>query len=382
MTVFKGYLRILKRNLGLVILYIAIFFAIALALQESAQKEIHGSYQQEKTEVGVVDRDGGILAKGLTEYLKSIHHVTLLDGKKENLQENLFYRNVEYIIQIPENFYQTCMVEGKKIAVTKVPGSYTSYYIDAQIENCLNTMKTYLAAGFSQEETAKAIQTPEKPEVTMMDFNGNGGKQPAYIYYFRYVPYLFLAVLCYVMGYILIAFKKEDISRRMQACAVSARRQTLEGMLAMLVMGGGLWGIAMSGAVLLYGKDFLSCKQKGYFLFNGLVMLAVALTLAYLVGIFVKNSNMLSGITNILSLGMCFLCGTFVPMEIMDKKVLKIAQFLPVYWYEKVNETLGEYRQISTSAAVEVWKGIGMQALFALAFISVIMAVTKYHRQQ
>lgn len=97
---------------------------------------------------------------------------------------------------------------------------------------------------------------------------------------------------------------------------------------------------------------------------------------------FVKNSNMLSGIANILSLGMCFLCGVFVPMNIMDRNVLKVSQFLPVYWYENVNETLGSYSHLTGEAAVSVWKGIGLEAMFVVVFVCMILAVTRYQRQK
>lgn len=189
-------------------------------------------------------------------------------------------------------------------------------------------------------------------------------------------------LLCYVMGYVLMAFKKDDIPKRMQASAVSARRQSLEGLLAMFIMGGGLWGIGMAGAILMYGKTFLSSENFGYYVLNTLVMMAVALSLSYLIGLFVKNSNMLSGIANILSLGMCFLCGVFVPMNIMDRNVLKVSQFLPVYWYENVNETLGSYSHLTGEAAVSVWKGIGLEVMFAVVFVCMILAVTRYQRQK
>ena len=65
----------------------------------------------------------------------------------------------------------------------------------------------------------------------MLDTDENSGTS-GWLYYFRYIPYLFLALLCYVMGYVLMAFKKDDIPKRMQASAVSARRQSLEGLLA------------------------------------------------------------------------------------------------------------------------------------------------------
>ena len=126
MTVFKGYMKILKKNFGLVIMYLVIFFSVALALQAAAGKEGGDSYQSKSIDIGIVDEDGGILAQGLKDYLGKIHHITMLENDREVLQENLFYRNVEYIVQIPENFEQSCIRDSERLTVTKVPGSYTS----------------------------------------------------------------------------------------------------------------------------------------------------------------------------------------------------------------------------------------------------------------
>ena len=200
MTVFKGYMRIMKKNTGLILLYLCIFFGVTMALQAAAGKETYTSYESEKIKIGVVDKDNGPLTEGLVKWLENTHHVTMLEDSREKLQEELFYRNIEYIVVIPEDFYESCMVNGESISVTKVPGSYSAYYVDQQLENCLNTMRTYLEAGFSKEEAAAAILDEKRGEVTMLDTDGNGST-PGWLYYFRYMPYLFLAVLCYVMGY-------------------------------------------------------------------------------------------------------------------------------------------------------------------------------------
>ena len=184
------------------------------------------------------------------------------------------------------------------------------------------------------------------------------------------------------MGYLLIAFQKEDIQKRMQASSVSIRRQALEGLLAMLTIGLGLWLIVIIGSVVMYQQKLLTSGVFIYYLINTFLMMIVALSLSYLLGLFIKNSNMLSGVSNIVSLGMCFLSGVFVPMSIMDKKVLQIAQFLPAYWYENVNETLSQYHIISGDVAVDVWKSMGIQIVFALAFLAMILAVSKYKRQR
>lgn len=46
MTVFKGYMKILKQNMGLVIMYLAIFFSVALAMQAASGKEESSLYQE------------------------------------------------------------------------------------------------------------------------------------------------------------------------------------------------------------------------------------------------------------------------------------------------------------------------------------------------
>ena len=48
MTVFKGYMRIMKKNTGLILLYLGIFFGVTMALQAAAGKETYTSYESEK----------------------------------------------------------------------------------------------------------------------------------------------------------------------------------------------------------------------------------------------------------------------------------------------------------------------------------------------
>ena len=101
MTVFKCYMKILRQNIGLVIMYLAIFFSVAIVMQFAAGKSEDSLFETASIDLGVVNEDGGTLAQGLVDYLSGIHHVVLMDNDPEQLQENLFYRNVEYILQIP-----------------------------------------------------------------------------------------------------------------------------------------------------------------------------------------------------------------------------------------------------------------------------------------
>ena len=161
-----------------------------------------------------------------------------------------------------------------------------------------------MAAGFTQEETVQAVKSEVHQPVTKLSSDSASSDLVPYTYYFRYIPYLFLGALCYTMGFILMAFKKGDIQKRMEASAVSSRRQAMEGLLAMGVIGAALWLLGIAGAIAMYGGNFLHDGLLGYYILNTLLMLVVALSLAYLIGMFIPNSDVLSGAANIVSLSM------------------------------------------------------------------------------
>ena len=87
-----------------------------------------------------------------------------------------------------------------------------------------------------------------------------------------------------------------------------------------------------------------------------------------------KTSDALNGITNLLGLGMCFLCGVFVDMDLLSSGVRRAAQFLPVYWYENVNIILTEHGNIGGNVRMEVLGGIGIQLVFAAVFVCLTLA--------
>ena len=373
-------MKIVRQNVGLILMYLGIFFGITMMFQALAGEDEFQNYEAKRVKIGFVDEDGGALAQGLKTYLSEIHDVKEMENDRAFMQEELFYRNIEYIVHVPEGFFEACVKEGEKLAVTKIPGSYTSFYVDQQIDSFLNNAAVYYAAGFSEEEAANAAADVKSARVELSDSSGNAGNTPAYAYYFRYIPYLFLAVLCYVMGYMLSAFRKGDLPKRMQASAVPARRQNAEGLLAVGTVGTALWVIVTAAALLIYGKEFLSSGGTVYYLINSFLMLLVGMSMAYLVGMFTKDTNTLSGAVNVISLGMCFLCGVFVPLEYMNKGVKTAAQFLPVYWYEKVNDTLVEYGTVAGAVQSEILKAFGIQLMFAAVFLCITFSISKWKR--
>lgn len=381
MAVYKAYMKIAKKNLWLIVMYLGIFFCVTIMFQSFAQKDTEQGYTTEGVTVGVVDKDGGVLAQSLIDHLGNTNNIVMMSAGQEELQEELFYRNVDYILRIPEDFVKRCILGDETLKVTTVPGTYAGSYVDQQISNYVNFAGVYAAAGFSEEETAEAMADRKEAQVTLADFSGNAGNLPAYSFYYRYLPYLILSVICFVMGYILLGVRRGSLPNRLRASAVPARRQNLEGLAAAGTISAGLWGISTGAAILLYGREMFADGKAGYYMINSAAMLLVALALAYLIGSLVKDSNVLSGVVNIVGLGMSFICGVFVDMEFLNSGVKKAAQFLPVYWYETVNELLADYGRITGSVRTDVFKGIGIQLVFAAAFVCVTLALSGERRR-
>lgn len=380
MAVFKAYMKIAWKNKWMILLYLGIFFCVTILFQRFVPEGAEG-YTAESVPVGIVDEDGGEAAESLINYIGRTNETILLEDDRESLQEDLFYRNVGYIVRIPDGFMEKCILGEEKIEAVTVPGTYAGYYVDQQVNSYMVYARSYAAAGFTETEIASAMAHRDKAEVTLVDFSGNAGQVPAYTFYYRYLPYLLLSVLGYVMGYILMGFRRGSLPQRMRASAVPERRQSVEGLAASLVIALALWGIGVAASVVMYGQDIYESGKLIWYLLNSLVMMLTALSLAYLVGTLVKSSNALSGIVNIISLGMCFVCGVFVEISYLSAGVRKAAQFLPVYWYETVNTLLTDHGTVAGSTRTAVLSGIGIQIIFAIAFVCVTLAVTKKSRR-
>ena len=378
MTVFKGYMKIIGQNRMLILLYVAIFFGCTLLFQSTAGKS-ETSYQAEKLNIGIVDEDGGSLAESLTEYLGNLHHLIPIENDVSEIQEKLYYREVDYVVRIPKNFYEKCIEGDEKLSVTKIPDTYSGSYVDQQINSFLNNARTYQASGFTEAESASALEKTKSVKVTFSNDEKSIEDAP-YVYYFRYMPYLFLALFGFVMGNILIVFHNSDLKKRMAASPVSGRRQSLEGILCMSLAGLTLWIFVIVIGILFYGRDFYTSENFVYYLLNSASMLFVDIALAYLMGTIAPNRDALTGIANIISLGMCFLGGVFVPLEFMGSHVKAVSHFLPVYWYEKANDLLANFAHMTVSAREQFFKAVIIQLVFVGAFICLTLVIEKYKR--
>ena len=98
-------------------------------------------------------------------------------------------------------------------------------------------------------------------------------------------------------------------------------------------------------------------------------------------GMLIKKANMISLIVTPVSLGISFMSGVFVPLSMLGSTVKKIARFIPVYWYEDLNDMLSGFKQLSKNQLNTVYTNLLLQLLFAVALIGGALFIVKYKRE-
>ncbi|MGL6198450.1 MAG: ABC transporter permease [Lachnospiraceae bacterium] len=384
MTVFKGYLLIIKRNLPSMLLYFAIFLAISIGIQLAVGDEPIISFEAERLQVGVINEDGGELADGLIEYIGQAHDIVPLENDQSEIQEQLFYRNVQYVITIPEDFQEKCLNGNEKLTTNKIPGTFYIYYAELRIDDYLNGVRVYQAAGYSVSEAIELLidQGQNKAQVDILDVNGNNGEVKSHMYLLVYYPYLFLTAICFSVSFVMLVYRDREIRRRMQSSPVSLVKQNVAGGLALGLVGLTFLCVCLILPVVMYGNGFLNDPHLGYLVLNLLMLLLVSLAIAFLVGVVAYNRQVVNNIVNGVSLGMSFLGGVFVSVDILGDNVKKVAQFLPVYWYESNLDLLNNYASLSNTVKLDLYKGYGIQFAFAAACIGIALGISKYRTQE
>ncbi len=85
--------------------------------------------------------------------------------------------------------------------------------------------------------------------------------------------------------------------------------------------------------------------------------------------------------SNIISLGLSFISGAFVPQFLLSEGVLTLARFTPTYWFVKANNTIAE-ATVSGEVLKNILGYIGIEFLFTLAFFVLSLAIAKSNRRK
>lgn len=381
MQVYKLYFKVLRRYLGQMLMYVGIFMGVFMgAILPQVTKNETEEYTQAKSDFAVFDYDNSELSRAVIAYLEGVHNLETIEAdEKEVIQDELYAMNVHCVIRINEGFEEAFEEgnPGELLEVFAIPDTVKAVLFEQNLNSYLSVVNTYVIAGFPVEEACeKAIAAVENGvEVGLVDETVS---EPLGLrhYFFKYLSWIFVCMCVNGVTAALIAMDKKGVRDRIECSAYKFVRMNMEIVLGVLVTGLAICGITIVIAFSTMPREMLHADTVWYVL-NAFCIMLVALAITFLISKVTDKPQVISLMSNIIGLGMAFMCGIFVPMEYLSDTVITIAHFLPAYWNVRAIQVIDKLtpQDMGTLAGY-----MGIQVLFAVAILCVGLVVARKKR--
>lgn len=355
MTVFKAFLQVLNRCKGTVIMYTVIL--VSFGVINMANSEQNMGFEESKPRMLVINQDAGsVLSEDMYSYLENHADFIKVDDNEEAISDALFYRDVNYIVYIPENF-QNDILEGKTPEVSiRSTNDYSANYSEMLVKKYISAAQCYAEMSADENELIQNIASTLGMETAIeVTSKLDSSALTKTATFFNFMNYGLLAGAIFTICTIISSFNEKNIRRRTIVSSIKQGRYNRILLMSNSIFAVVLWIAYIVFAFIICKTDTMASKHGLMFMLNSFVFMICTVTIAFLLSSLVNNKNALNGIVNVIALGSSFLCGAFVPTDLLPDSVLNIAHILPSYWYIQTNEAL---------KTLEKWDADSLKPLF------------------
>ena len=373
MQVFKAFFKSLYVHRTTVVIYLFVFVLIALLMGWNSDRSSEKMFASEDLSVAVIDKDGSPLSRALVQYLGQTEKlVTPRSDSPEQLKDDASFGVIDYALIINKGAAEKIASGEYEGAMEYVsyPQSAGGYLMSRKINSFIKNVIVYEKSGIKQEDAIKlALAAPSDGDNVEMAATEETGSRKAVTYFFQYVAYAMVMMLIIGISSVMAEFKKPDLVMRLDSSALKKSTKNIQLIISYFITGIFVWAAFMILSFIFY-RNSPGMDRIGYFAVNSFVMMIIGLSLAFLIGSFISNENIINMVANALVMGMSFVSGIFVEQQYMDPSILSAARFLPTYWYVKTNIIIRDSADMLQDMTV-FWRNLGMELLFAAVFIAV-----------
>ena len=381
MTVFKGFLQVLLRNIAFVILFTTIMVVMGLTVFQTSPSS-SGDFTPSKPTVLVINRGNDTaLTKSFNSYLAGQTEKADTGSSEREIDDALYYETLSYVVYLPSDFTETILKGEKPVVDIKTRASSESASAEVLVSRFLRLATGYGQYLTDEDELVKAVNSSLKldSKVSLTSHLDQKTLHNVTALY-NFGSYTLLAGGAYVITMILAAFSVVNIRKRtlvsparpiridlslIAGCALIVAFLVALDVLLVRVL---LPGIADTGREGLYALNIAAF---------GLPVLAIGFFIAKIT----NNKEALGAIINVVALASAFLCGAFIPRELMPDAVVAIGKVLPSFYYIDNNNALAEMTSFTGATASQFWENIGVQVGYALALWIGAAILTRLHRR-
>ena len=381
MPVFKTYMKVVKKNLFMALIYTGIFVLLVFMFSSSAEPSV--KFEDVSLGVCVIDEDNSAASKALTDYIASTNKLVEIENSKDEILDALYYTRADYVLTIKNGFEDKIKAGETDNLLTnyQLPDSYDGVFIDNKIDHYISTLSAYAIVenDISSAISKTADTLSKETEVTVETFSDDSDKSSDYIielaFFFTYLPYGLISVLISILTVVLIKMNKKEIAARTNSSSTPVISQTTQIMLGSLILVAAVWILFMLVGIVINGGMFTG--KAWLAVLNSFIFTLVSAGIAILTASLTSDAHYVALIANIVPLSMSFLCGIFVEQSLLGENVLAFSRFLPAYWYIKATDML-VFSSDASFNITEFMSCLGIEALFAVALFALVLLVRKY----
>lgn len=381
MTIFKTFLKVLNKCKAPIIIYTV--FLIFFGGFNIKTSDNSMSFVADKPDILIVNEDkDNKITNNLINYIEKNSNKIDIEDNEEARNDALFYRDVNYIIYIPANYGQDFLNGVNPEIKIKSTGDYQASLAEMMLERYIKVANIYNDTYSLEDEIIEKVNdTLSKETKIEITSKLDTAKLDKASFYYNFTNYCILAGCIYVICLILSSFKNENISKRTIVSSINYKEYNMKLLISNTLFSIILWMFYVLLSFVLVG-DIMFTAHGVIYIINSFIFTLCAVTIAFLIGNLIKNKDAVNGIVNVIALGSSFLCGAFVPVEILPDSVLKIAHILPSYWYIKTNEMVKTLEEFNFETLKPIVINMGVIVLFSILFITITNIVSSKKRKK
>lgn len=375
MTVFSTIFKILNKLKGMLILYTVILISIT-ALNQTSKSVTQ--FEESKPDLLIVNNDvENSVTSGLIAYLEKHCRIKDLDvSDQEKLSDAIFYRDVNYILYIPENYGKDLIENQEPTLEYKSTGDEYASYCQMMIEKYIKTVTIYKDYYEGTELAEKVGEVVDGDTTVVLKTSLDTSSLSSMTRYFNFLNYALLAGCVYCISMILASLKEENVRKRTLISSFHYKKYNRIVLASLSLVILAMWLMYMLLALILFKNQMTTSNGIAYML-NSLVFALCSLSIGFLIGNLTQNKNAIGGIVNVVALGTSFLGGCFVPFDYMPDYVIQLAHMLPTYYFVKNNETIKTMEMFEGDLLRSLLVNGGIVVAFALLFIMLTNYISK-----
>lgn len=373
MTVFRTILKILNKLKGMLILYTVMLISITILNQTSGNNITN--FEESKPDILIINKDTeNKITAGFVDYISKHSEIKNIDtNSEEKINDAIFYRDVNFVIYIPENFGKDLLNDKNPTLEYKSSGDEYASYSQMMVEKYIKMVNIYKDYYDENELINEVNKVVEEETVVNLKTVLDTSKLSSMTRYFNFLNYAFLAGCVYCISMILSSLKEDNVRKRTIISSFNYKKYNRIVLLSNAIVIFFMWVLYMILSLILFKDQMLNSNGVAYII-NSFIFAICSLTIGFLIGNITQNKNAIGGIVNVIAIGTSFLCGCFVPFEYMPEYVLKIAHILPTYYFVSNNEIIRTVEVFN----FETMKPLFTNGIIVIAFSLLFIFLTNY----